>query len=171
MASQGERLFAASIFPITLFGSLAIAVAILEAGGSPAWAFGLAMGAGYLLVIAGERLYPFVPDWNKSHGDIATDAAWAGSVVATGPVVGIASTAVGAFLGVQLSGWLGSPLWPDTWPLVAQLARGGRLIGPFGARGEQVLVRVRKDENGEVEQQALGAARFVDLVGDNGWAA
>jgi len=122
MASRGERLFAASSFPIALFGSLAIAVAILEGGGSPAWAFGLSMGFGYLLVIAGERLYPHVPDWNRNHGDIATDAAWAGSVVATGPVVGIASTAAGAWIGVQLSGWLGSPLWPDAWPLVAQLA-------------------------------------------------
>jgi protein-L-isoaspartate(D-aspartate) O-methyltransferase len=56
-------------------------------------------------------------------------------------------------------------------PLLAQLAPGGRLIGPFGPRGAQRLVRVRRDREGVLRApEVLGAAKFVDLVGDHGWA-
>jgi protein-L-isoaspartate(D-aspartate) O-methyltransferase len=55
-------------------------------------------------------------------------------------------------------------------PLLEQLAPGGRLIGPFGARGEQALMRVRRSPAGELlDPEVLGAARFVDLVGEHGW--
>jgi protein-L-isoaspartate(D-aspartate) O-methyltransferase len=55
-------------------------------------------------------------------------------------------------------------------PLLEQLAPGGRLIGPFGARGEQALMRVRRSPAGELlDPEVLGAARFVDLVGEPGW--
>lgn len=56
-------------------------------------------------------------------------------------------------------------------PLLEQLAPGGRLVGPFGPRGEQVLVRLRKDADGRIVREALVACRFVDLVGEHGWAA
>ena len=56
-------------------------------------------------------------------------------------------------------------------PLVAQLAAGGRLVGPIGARAQQVLVRVRRGEDGALRREDLGPCRFVDLVGDHGWAA
>jgi len=56
-------------------------------------------------------------------------------------------------------------------PLLAQLAPGGRLIGPFGPRGAQQLTRVRRDGAGRLHApERLGAARFVDLVGEHGWA-
>jgi protein-L-isoaspartate(D-aspartate) O-methyltransferase len=62
----------------------------------------------------------------------------------------------------------GGPEIPE--PLLAQLAPGGRLVGPFGPRGQQQLMRVRRDAAGRVlEPEVLGAARFVDLVGEHGW--
>jgi protein-L-isoaspartate(D-aspartate) O-methyltransferase len=62
----------------------------------------------------------------------------------------------------------GGPEIPE--PLLAQLACGGRLVGPFGPRGQQQLMRVRRDAEGRVlEPEVLGAARFVDLVGEHGW--
>jgi protein-L-isoaspartate(D-aspartate) O-methyltransferase len=62
----------------------------------------------------------------------------------------------------------GGPEIPE--PLLAQLAAGGRLVGPFGARGAQRLVRVRRDAEGCLSApEVLGAARFVDLVGEHGW--
>jgi protein-L-isoaspartate(D-aspartate) O-methyltransferase len=62
----------------------------------------------------------------------------------------------------------GGPEIPE--PLLAQLASGGRLVGPFGPRGQQQLMRVRRDAEGRVlEPEVLGAARFVDLVGEHGW--
>jgi protein-L-isoaspartate(D-aspartate) O-methyltransferase len=63
----------------------------------------------------------------------------------------------------------GGPEVPE--PLLAQLAPGGLLIGPFGPRGRQRLVRVRRSVEGSLEREVLGPCRFVALVGDHGWAA
>ncbi len=56
-------------------------------------------------------------------------------------------------------------------PLLEQLAPGGRLVGPFGARGQQKLIRVRRDGRGNFRREDLGPCRFVDLLGTHGWAA
>ncbi len=56
-------------------------------------------------------------------------------------------------------------------PLVAQLAEGGRLVGPFGARGQQELIRIRRRPGGDLTREVLGPCRFVDLLGTHGWAA
>ena len=52
--------------------------------------------------------------------------------------------------------------------LVEQLAENGRLIAPVGERGEQRLVRVRR-RGGVATEEIVGSARFVDLVGQDGW--
>lgn len=56
-------------------------------------------------------------------------------------------------------------------PLLDQLAIGGRLVGPFGPREEQSLLRVRRTEEAKFERDVLGRCRFVGLVGSHGWAA
>ncbi len=118
---RGEVLFSWTIFPIALFGSVALSIATFESGGSASLALLLGLGFGYLVVIAGERIHPYVSDWNRSHGDIATDAAWGGTGLATGALFGVVTTAVGAFVGSLLSAWFGSSLWPEAWSLTAQL--------------------------------------------------
>ncbi len=55
-------------------------------------------------------------------------------------------------------------------PLLDQLALGGALVGPFGRREEQQLVRVRRTRRNLFEREVLGRCRFVDLVGSHGWA-
>jgi len=53
--------------------------------------------------------------------------------------------------------------------LVAQLADGGRLVMPVGARnGAQQLIRVRR-RGLELVEEDLGPVAFVPLVGDEGW--
>ena len=54
-------------------------------------------------------------------------------------------------------------------PLLAQLAVGGRLVGPFGDRDEQVLLRIRRTTRDRYTQERIGRCRFVDLVGAHGW--
>jgi len=56
-------------------------------------------------------------------------------------------------------------------PLLAQLAPGGRLVGPFGSRDEQQLIRVTRAASGAFTREVLGRCRFVDLVGSHGWIA
>jgi protein-L-isoaspartate(D-aspartate) O-methyltransferase len=56
-------------------------------------------------------------------------------------------------------------------PLLEQLAPGGRLVGPFGSREEQRLLRIERESDDSFRTEVLGRARFVDLVGAHGWAA
>ncbi len=55
-------------------------------------------------------------------------------------------------------------------PLLEQLAPGGRLVGPFGSRDEQHLLRITRERSGRLRREVLGRCRFVDLVGAHGWA-
>lgn len=61
----------------------------------------------------------------------------------------------------------GGPSVPP--PLVEQLAEDGILLIPVGPRPRsQRLLRIRK-QNGDIFEEDMGAAVFVDLVGDHGW--
>ncbi len=119
---RGEKLFAWTIFPLAMFGSLGLAIYLLNSGASPVLAYAIPGLLGYGLVVGGERLYPHVPDWNRNHGDVKTDAAWLVSISATGQIVGLLSGLIAIPLAGWLSSQLGSPLWPAHWHLVAQLA-------------------------------------------------
>jgi protein-L-isoaspartate(D-aspartate) O-methyltransferase len=48
--------------------------------------------------------------------------------------------------------------------LTAQLAPGGTLVAPVGAGSGQTLVRLRKDDAGEVEEAQLAPVVFVPLL-------
>ena len=80
----------------------------------------------------------------------------------------------------------GSLGWPDAAPydaivvtasgpsvpeaLLAQLATGGRLVMPVGgAHSAQELVRVTRDDAGNVRTESLCDVAFVPLVGAGGW--
>jgi protein-L-isoaspartate(D-aspartate) O-methyltransferase len=54
-------------------------------------------------------------------------------------------------------------------PLLDQLKLGGRLVGPFGPRDAQQLLRIRRTGASSYTQEVLGRCHFVDLVGRNGW--
>ena len=60
----------------------------------------------------------------------------------------------------------GSPTVPQ--PLIDQLAVGGRLLCPVGAREKQEVVLVTRDISG-VTTSIIADARFVPLVGTHGW--
>jgi len=53
-------------------------------------------------------------------------------------------------------------------PLLAQLADGGRLVAPVGARDVQELIRVRK-QGDQVVREYHGGVCFVPLIGEFGW--
>lgn len=53
--------------------------------------------------------------------------------------------------------------------LLDQLTPEGMLVGPFGARGSQVLTRIRAHPDSRFTREVLGECDFVDLIGQNGW--
>jgi protein-L-isoaspartate(D-aspartate) O-methyltransferase len=55
-------------------------------------------------------------------------------------------------------------------PLLEQLAEGGRLLVPVGARDVQTLVLVTRHGD-TYDRQELDAVRFVPLLGRHGWAS
>jgi protein-L-isoaspartate(D-aspartate) O-methyltransferase len=55
-------------------------------------------------------------------------------------------------------------------PLLEQLAEGGRLLIPLGARGAQTLTLVQRVA-GEYRHLAVADARFVPLIGEHGFDA
>ncbi len=55
--------------------------------------------------------------------------------------------------------------------LLGQLADGGVLVGPFGGRDVQELVRIRRNGSTRFSREVLGLCQFVDLIGEDGWAA
>jgi protein-L-isoaspartate(D-aspartate) O-methyltransferase len=58
---------------------------------------------------------------------------------------------------------------PDIpFPLVKQLADGGRMIIPVGDQHTQELIKIYKDQSG-IHQTNLGGCRFVKLIGQFGW--
>jgi protein-L-isoaspartate(D-aspartate) O-methyltransferase len=63
----------------------------------------------------------------------------------------------------------GAPAVPDV--LLAQLACGGRLVIPVGSAEDQQLLTIRKDEQGELQQESSVSCRFVPLIGKQGWQA
>jgi protein-L-isoaspartate(D-aspartate) O-methyltransferase len=61
----------------------------------------------------------------------------------------------------------GGPAVPA--PLLDQLAPEGRLVGPFGPRDRQALLRIRRSPDGRLRRETLGPCRFVALIGAHGW--
>lgn len=59
-----------------------------------------------------------------------------------------------------------APSVPDA--LRGQLSPGGRLLVPVGEGDEQVLVRVER-AGGEFREERIEDARFVPLLGEEGW--
>ena len=59
-----------------------------------------------------------------------------------------------------------APKVADPW--LAQLADGGRLVLPLGARWSQALTRITK-RGAELQTETFGEVAFVPLIGEHGW--
>lgn len=79
----------------------------------------------------------------------------------------------------------GSKGWPESAPydrivttaaagsmpdkLLEQLKPGGIAIAPVGPKTYQELLKIRKDEDGNLTSVSLGGVRFVEMKGEYGW--
>lgn len=58
-------------------------------------------------------------------------------------------------------------IMPDM--LLEQLKPGGIAIAPVGAKTYQELLKIKKDEDGNLTSVSLGGVRFVEMKGKYGW--
>ncbi len=116
-----SRVFASSVFPVVMTGAIAATLAMLAAGVEPALAIVPAIVGSYVLIAVLERVFPYQRGWLHSTGDLGPDIGWlfTNSMLnrLVEPVLLVAATA----FGVWLSAAIGAHLWPERWPLLAQL--------------------------------------------------
>ena len=166
LTKHGEVLFAWSIFPLTMIGCVGLAIHLHNGEADPLVALLVPLALGYAVVITGERLYPHVTDWNRSHGDVATDAAWFLSINS----VGLALRPLAALLAIPIGGWLsarfGAGLWSSEWPWVGQLALAFVVVEFFHYWAHRlmhetdVLWRLHATHHSAPRLYWLNAARF-----------
>jgi sterol desaturase/sphingolipid hydroxylase (fatty acid hydroxylase superfamily) len=113
------RVFSVTVFPLVMAGSVAVAVALMGRGVEPFLAFGVATLPAYLIVIAGERLFPHEPEWLRARGDVRVDAAFAFTDYLV--LEGVRPLLYASALAVGVPGVVGLGLWPQHWPVVIQL--------------------------------------------------
>src|SRR5262245_23385428 len=115
-------ILSAIVYPALMAGSVWAACAALDAGVESAVVVPVINVAAAVLVLSLERALPYRAVWNRSFGDVRTDAlhtafnglaGWLGQALVTFALT-LAS--------VRLSAALATGLWPSRWPLAAQLA-------------------------------------------------
>ena len=142
-----RTLLAWSIYPVIVIGGVAAGIIAMDAGMPPPLVIGGLGGAAMLVVAVLERLTPYVAAWNRSHGDVRADALHM-LVSGIGATELVTVVTLGALAGVvpwlaEHTGWSSwSALWPDTWPLVGQLALA-LVAGELGIYGAHRLLHQR----------------------------
>ncbi|MGV9749182.1 sterol desaturase family protein [Nocardia farcinica] len=99
--------------PVMLVGINGAGIALAAAGAAKLWLVAL-LAAAVALSFAAERVLPYRPAWNRSHGDAGRDTAH--TVVNETLVLG--SVAAIPALAALLPG---TGIWPHSWPFVIQV--------------------------------------------------
>ncbi len=116
-----QKALAVSVVPLAVLLGLGAAVWMMSAGSPPSRAVLPVTLAGFLLVATMERVLPWHREWNRSRGDLRTDALYVpthlGVSALLTPLVASVAVAGGGWLSQQVPG--GS--WPTGWPIAAQV--------------------------------------------------
>ncbi|MFI2559945.1 sterol desaturase family protein [Nocardia farcinica] len=99
--------------PVMLVGINGAGIALAAAGAAKLWLVAL-LAAAVALSFAAERVLPYRPAWNRSHGDAGRDTVH--TVVNETLVLG--SVAAIPVLAALLPG---TGIWPHSWPFVIQV--------------------------------------------------
>jgi sterol desaturase/sphingolipid hydroxylase (fatty acid hydroxylase superfamily) len=99
--------------PAFFVGFLSVAIALVG-GGAPAWVLPILLALALAVSALAERLAPYEPVWNQSHGDTARDVTHA--------IVNETAIALSVFaLPLAATFVPDFGLWPSDWPLWVQL--------------------------------------------------
>ena len=109
-------------FPLVIGGATVAGWALL--GSWPAELVVAGLGLACVLVVALlERLHPYLPSYNRSHGDVPTDVVHnLVSGIAIPEATRLLSFGAIYTLGTHVAATMGLTTWPHRWPLLAQLA-------------------------------------------------
>ena len=128
MRGKLHWIVARTAFPIAVAASIGAAIWLLERGELPDAVAGGMILVIYLSIHLLERLFPLHPEWSRSHGDLGADI---GLGVTNGVVLALSQPLFVA-ASVAAASWLsaehGAQLWPDGWPLLAQLVLAMLLV-------------------------------------------
>jgi sterol desaturase/sphingolipid hydroxylase (fatty acid hydroxylase superfamily) len=109
------------VFPAILLVSIGGAASALTHGAAGSAVIGAASLGCILAVVVIERLLPYRPEWNRSHGDLGADAAYLPMTAGVNAAIEPVAAAAGAAIGSWLSAIVGAGLWPEHWPLLPQV--------------------------------------------------
>ena len=112
---------AVSLVPASVAGAIGAALYAMDSGVEPEMIVVPISLAALVLVAVMERILPYRREWNRSHGDLRTDALYyltqtfMGGLLA--PVLGMLAVIIGGWLSARAGG----SLWPAHWPVLAQV--------------------------------------------------
>lgn len=170
--SFAQRWIPTLAFPLTMGGALLATWAGFTLFDLPhALAAALAVIVfGFVVIPLLERALPYRENWNQNHGDTRTDIIHlfvSNGIVASLEKPVLVATLIG--LTAWLSEWVGGSLWPDQWPLLAQLflmlliAEFGRYWVHFAAHKVPWLWRLHAVHHSPGRLYFLNAGRFHPL--------
>jgi sterol desaturase/sphingolipid hydroxylase (fatty acid hydroxylase superfamily) len=117
---QAPKLFQWSIFPVVMAAVIASSYFLLVRGVNPALAILGPQFAAFFIVAVAERIFPYHNSWLQSQHDIGVDAAHTVGIGVTTGLLAPILVSTGVAVAAWLSATLGSELWPNEWPLLAQ---------------------------------------------------
>ena len=112
---------AVSLVPASVAAAIGAALYAMDSGVEPEMIVVPISLAVLVLVAVMERILPYRREWNRSHGDLRTDALYyltqtfIGGLLA--PVLGMLAVIIGGWLSARAGG----SLWPAHWPVLAQV--------------------------------------------------
>jgi len=118
---RARAILAVSLVPAAVTGGVGAALWAINSGISPEMVvFPISLGS-LLLVVIMERVLPYRRDWNRSHGDLRTDALYYLTQIIIGGLLAPVMWMLTIIIGGWLSARVGAPLWPSHWPVLAQV--------------------------------------------------
>ena len=110
------------LFPVTFVAGLGCALLGIQRGTPEELLLGSISLVAMAIVATFERILPEHPEWNRSQQDVGTDLAhMLVSMVAIPEFLKIVLHMFLLGAALRLNDLLGTPLWPQHWPLLAQL--------------------------------------------------
>lgn len=108
------------LFPASVCLVIGGAMVALDAGFDPGLVTTAASVASILIVATFERIQPYEADWNRSKGDLLTDALYLPTYLGVNGLFEPFVRGITVAAGVALADAAGIGLWPGDWPVLGQ---------------------------------------------------